>query len=170
MIYTAVVEKNTEGLTIPVVPVPVTLNFDTTKIVGKALLGFTGEDIVAEIHTDTNLTDLYPAIKFQSEKGKPNRVIELGVCTNPNIDPRIKPLTSENLKNTRTMDQLNTAPPAANSPQPGNIIILHRTGNQRYVVDGFYRDIECLRYLVSPENEPEKTRYVYAAEIAHILH
>lgn len=69
-------------------PVVILKNFRHEVILGEAFLTVKEDGIYADLHLFNQLPDqiLWPAIGYNlSEK----RILTIGLCTNPNVDPRI---------------------------------------------------------------------------------
>ena len=80
--------------------IPVTQNFDNTKIIGKAKIIYKkgiGCGAVLTIEKDFNEKGLYPCFSFRGEDRINNEFLgieaqSIGLCSNENSDENIKPL------------------------------------------------------------------------------
>lgn len=102
-----------DSVNAPKLAVPVTLNFDQSKVIGIADIDVDGNNIVATLMVDGNdLKMLTPAISFRTKKedlkfmnGKGDPYFEInnlniesiGLCSSPNADPNVKSI-GEQLK------------------------------------------------------------------------
>ena len=74
-------------------PLPVCLNFNTDKIIGRATCRYDGNKLFADIELTVYVKDLYPAIAYIPATDKdPGHIICIGLCNFPNLDASIKPL------------------------------------------------------------------------------
>lgn len=76
-------------------PVFILKHFQNEFPLGMAYLKYKEDGIYADLHLNEQLPDqiLWPAIGYKVIIGEPEctgHILTIGLCTNPNVDPRIK--------------------------------------------------------------------------------
>jgi hypothetical protein len=88
--------------------IPVTLNFLEKHILGDVFLYRKENDIIGEFEVEAeqikDIAGLFPAIKAVIEEVENGslftkvKIIEIGLCTKPNIDNRIQPIVTRDIQ------------------------------------------------------------------------
>lgn len=88
-----------EAVKLPDQPVTVLLNFDISRPVGTATLRKDGNNVVADLdllmpHDGFTIPSIGGSYTFKRDSGECGMEInQVGLCNNPNLDPRITPIT-----------------------------------------------------------------------------
>jgi hypothetical protein len=93
-----VIEKTEQNLTIKN-PVKLFINHDATSIIGTAEVRYKGNEMRADLSLMDSFKEkgkFYPSIKFMRDNGSGEcKLLELSLCTNPNVDESIPPVIFE---------------------------------------------------------------------------